>query len=115
MDQGKMNQKDDLDAFNQGQGEAEGRGGDHRPICDNGTAGRITNIAGENTWQGKWPLPKDPNASYPPVNPQSSQGTVNEFGFDAGNTEVGHEGSIADFGIVGPSAGGGDKKNTVKP
>ena len=104
----------DLDGFNQGEGDAEGRGGDHRPVQDNGTGGRTSNVAGENTFRGDYPLPKDVNASYPAVNPDFSAGTINEFGFDQGNSEVGCDSTINGYGITGPAAGGGVKKNTTE-
>lgn len=93
----------DLDAFHQNDTTAEDRGGDHRPIQDNGTGGRGFNVQGENT------IRDHPTIPNPIENP--SEGTFYQFNQGLAGGEVGHDGNQMSYGVDGPSAGGGVEKN----
>lgn len=111
MDQTKMeNPKNDLDAFTQGEAEAEARGGDHRPVQDNGTVGRTSNVQGQNTFRGDYALPKDPHQP-PGYDPDSNQADRQDYGLNE-SVEVAQQGNQLQYGVEGPAAGGGISKNT---
>ena len=101
--------KDDLDAFNQGEGDAESRGGDHRPVPDHGTGGRTSNVSGENTFRGDYPLPPDPNAPEKKGYDSSGAGEeISDLGINE-TVEVGTDQATTagNYGVDGPAAGGG--------
>lgn len=105
--------QDDFDAFNDAGAEAESRGGDHRPIQDNGTQKYNFNVQGQMT--GSNDFTKIQDVFAPPGAPDASQEDSAEFS-DIGlneKVEVGQHGNQLQYGIDGPAAGGGLKKNTV--
>jgi len=99
---------DKLDAFEQCNVEAESRGGDDRPIQDNGIQGKSFNVQGAMT-TNSFPTIPDQLAG----DGQVDDDNIADFGLNE-NTEVSHGGSAQDYGIAGPAAGGGIRKNTVQ-
>lgn len=97
----------DLDAHNGQSGDAESRGGDHRPSQDNGTGNRGFNVQGENTIQEH---PTIPDQFAPP----GSSGDFYQFNQGHGEGMVGHDGNVMCYGLEGdsPAAGGGLERNT---
>lgn len=110
MDQ-MMNTKisDDLDANNQGDSEAESRGGDHREIQDNGTQNHNSNVQG--AWSGNsFPPISDPHASTE-QEPDGAGYEISDLGLDE-TTEVAGNKDQLEYGVTGPAAGGGLDRNT---
>ena len=82
-------------------------GDDERPIQDNGTGGsHLGYVMGQPSGN-----------SFPPCNVDEANETddanIADFGINEG-IEVGHDSGIANYGIVGPAAGGGVRKNIVE-
>ena len=59
-----------------------------------------------------YPLPKDPHAP-PGYDPDGNQAETNDYGINE-RVEVGHDGPAQDYGLSGPSAGGGDRSNKME-
>lgn len=83
-------------------------GDDERPIQDNGTGGdHLGYVMGSPSGN-----------SFPPVEGDSHNDTdeatnILDYGLRE-SVEVGHDSGISNYGIVGPSAGGGIQKNIIK-
>ena len=81
-------------------------GDDERPIQDNGTGGsHLGYVMGQPSGN-----------SFPPCYTETNDDektNILDYGIEE-SKETGHESSIQNYGIVGPAAGGGIYKNTVK-
>ena len=87
------------------------RPGDDRSGGDNGTRDRTFSVGGmDSVSKVSYPLPPDPNDPKGSDNDDDSQSAL-EYGVDE-SKEVSHDGGPQSYGLTGPSAGGGNKKNT---
>ena len=87
-------------------------GDDDRPIQDNGTQGKTSYQMGDPSGNS-FPGSGQP-ADYRLTPGETTEGEIDEisdYGLNEG-AEVGYNQSIANYGIEGPPAGGGDKRNT---
>ena len=90
--------------------ESPWAGDDERPICDNGTMGKTSYQLGQPSGNS-FPSIPDPYQSAPDADSSGSGEEISDFGLNE-TVEVGHNQSIANYGVEGPAAGGGLSRNT---
>lgn len=104
-----------LQANNQANSDAEARGDDHREVQDNGTQGKTSYQMGDPSGNSFPDSGKPADERWTPGE-ASEAGTdlleIDDYGLKE-SVEVANNQSIANYGVEGPAAGGGLKRNTI--
>jgi hypothetical protein len=103
---------EDLDAHGDQEAAAENRGGDHRPIQDNGLNHNSYKMGDPSG--NSFPYAAKPKDERWTTGEQADdeQTNIPDLGLDEGK-EVGHKGALEQYGISGPDAGGHVEDNTM--